>query len=89
MKAGWALAENAATIFTPADGVQDGVWEVKAVIDPDFVEGINEVLPDTEENARQRSVLFALRDATLASLEKVGGIKKVKSMDVWCAEFAR
>lgn len=47
VKAGWALAENAATIFTPADGVQDGVWEVKAVIDPDFVEVINEVLPDT------------------------------------------
>lgn len=87
VNSGWSLTDDFFDFFAPLDHVLDGVWETQVVVDAQFIEYVNEVLPDTEENARQRHVVFAMRDATLASVQKVGGLKNVKSMDVWCAEL--
>jgi len=38
---------------------------------------------------KARSVAIALRDAVVASVGMVGGIKEVESMDVWRGEFVR
>ncbi|KAI0063528.1 S-adenosyl-L-methionine-dependent methyltransferase [Artomyces pyxidatus] len=80
---GWAL-QSEGTI-TPADHILDGRWETMEVQGERFLKQIHELIPDE----RQRTVVLSLRDATLASLESDGGIKKVKSMDVWCATFTR
>ncbi|KAI0042008.1 SAM-dependent methyltransferase-like protein [Auriscalpium vulgare] len=81
--AGWVDAGE--RTFAPADHVLDGKWETMEVQGERFLKSIHETVHDE----RLRSVVVALRDTTLRSLESVGGMKGVKSMDVWCATFHR
>jgi hypothetical protein len=80
---GWLVLNE--TTVSPAKDVLDGRWEVECVKDPEFLEDVRRLIGDE----RQRSVVISLRDAMLASLELVGGVSKVTSMDVWCAVFRR
>jgi hypothetical protein len=80
---GWSFLKE--TTISPSEHVLDGRWEVEHVKNPTFLKDIDRFIADE----RQRSVVIALRDAMLASLERVGGINKVTSMDVWCAVFTR
>ncbi|KZP09946.1 S-adenosyl-L-methionine-dependent methyltransferase [Athelia psychrophila] len=86
---GWS-AESEAT-FTPRDHVLDGQWEVGAVTykSKDGTAGFSVDVEKYVKDEKDKSVIYALRDATLASLERVGGPKSVKSMDVWCASLKR
>ncbi|KAF4622067.1 hypothetical protein D9613_009101 [Agrocybe pediades] len=71
--------------FTPNNGLLDGKWEVSAVASAGFVKEVE----DNVKDERERSVVFALRDSVLRSLEAVGGRDSLTSMDVWCAVFER
>jgi hypothetical protein len=51
----------------------------------DKTSGFLKQVCDIVTNERDRSVIIGLRDAMLGSLERVGGLRRVKSMDVWCA----
>ena len=64
-------------LFQPAKGTLDGLWEVGAV-----VEGYLKAVQRLVQDEKERSVTIALRGAVLASLEVVGGIKGLDSMDV-------
>lgn len=79
---GWRLESESSV--SPGAGVLDGKWETEAVMNPEFIEEIEKCV----EDERAKNVVFALRDATAASLERVGeGVKGVVPMDVWCAVF--
>jgi hypothetical protein len=71
--------------FQPAKGTLDGMWEVRAVVDEGYLKEAHRLV----QSEKERSVVHALRDAVLASLEAVGGTKGVDSMDVWCGEFVK
>ncbi|PPQ93055.1 hypothetical protein CVT25_011931 [Psilocybe cyanescens] len=86
------LAEEAGLKFvregyiSPKEGLLDGRWEVGSVASAGFVKEVEDIVKDE----RERSVIFALRDSMLRSLECVeGGRKGVRSMDVWCAVFEK
>lgn len=81
--AGWKL--DSETRVQPTEGLLDGQWEVSACLATSFQEEVEDKVNDE----RERSVVFALRDACEASLESVqGGRKGVRAMDVWIASFS-
>ncbi|KAA1477116.1 putative SAM-dependent methyltransferase [Dentipellis sp. KUC8613] len=79
--AGLALLEE--SVVEPRENVLDGRWEVGEVVSEGFGERVQTLVRDE----RQRGVIVALRDAVIAGVERVGGLKNVRSMDVWCAAF--
>jgi hypothetical protein len=80
--AGWKLESESRV--QSGEGLFDGKWEVSACLSPSFETEVEEQVSDE----RERGVVFALRDACEASLERVqGGRKGVRSMDVWVASF--
>jgi len=83
LSSGWALKVERK--FQPAKGTLDGRWEVAPVVGEKYVKEAERLIKDE----KARSVAIALRDAVVASVETVGGIKEVDSMDVWCGEFVR
>lgn len=46
-----------------------------------YLKEVDEFIKDEKD----RSIINGLRDATLASVESIGGTANVRSMDVWCA----
>jgi len=86
---GWAVENE--SIFTPREHVLDGKWEVGAVTyeGKDGTSGFSADVKRYVKDEKDRSVIYALRDAMIASLERVGGSDKVRSMDVWCASLKR
>jgi hypothetical protein len=83
LSSGWALKVERK--FQPAKGTLDGRWEVAPVVGERCLKEVERLINDE----KARSVAIALRDAVVASVEMVGGIKEVDSMDVWCREFVR
>lgn len=81
-KAGLTLQNE--ELISPGKGVFDGRWEVQAVLDPGFLKEIDEFVKDD----REKGVVLAMRDSVVASVERAGGIKEVRSMDAWSAVFA-
>jgi hypothetical protein len=79
-EAGLRLANEQTVV--PPETMYDGRWEVAVVRDVAFVKKAEEVV----ENERERAVVLALRDATLAAVAHLGE-QKVASMDVWVADF--
>jgi hypothetical protein len=71
--------------MTPASNVLDGRWETMEVRSQGFLDSIHEHV----KSEIQKSLVIALRDATLESLLVNGGIQEVQAMDVWCTEFAK
>jgi len=76
--------ENSSVMAT-APNVLDGSWEVQEVMAEGFANDIEKYIGDE----REKSMVRSLREATLGSLESVGGTKKVKAMDVWCGTFVK
>lgn len=75
------------TTFTPAADVDDARWETGMVASASFLEEINTTLT---ENARERELALALREAMLAAIADLPeGRKSIRMMDVWCAIFER
>lgn len=70
---------------TPARGIYDGMWEAKAVVGERFTKEVEEVV----KNEREKSVVLALRDATLACISQLErGVKDVRSMDTWVCSMS-
>lgn len=63
--------------------MDDGLWEVGSVVDPSFVEEIETNIQDQ----REKAVVHALRDATIAARAKIEKGTKVGAMDIWVATF--
>ncbi|EJT97267.1 hypothetical protein DACRYDRAFT_25090 [Dacryopinax primogenitus] len=80
-EAGWSLESERS--ITPELRLLDGRWEVGDVLDPAFEEEVKENVQDE----RERGVIFALRDATQAAVDRVEGMKGVGCMEVWVAVF--
>lgn len=80
--AGWQLERE--TRVEAGEGLLDGQWEVSACLSPSFEKQVREEVADE----RERDVVLALRDACEAKLRVVpGGLKGLRSMDVWVASF--
>lgn len=69
-------------VFEPAIELSDGRWEVGTVLDEEFEEEVK-VAP----GPRERAAILAQREAVLQAVSKVGGLKKVRTMDVFCQCF--
>lgn len=78
MEAGWEVERE--EYVQTGEGLLDGRWEVAAVLDGGFEEEVRRVVRDE----RERAVVLAARDACEVS---VGGVERVRSMDVWVASF--
>lgn len=70
--------------LVPAAGHLDGFWETSMVVDEAFGKEIEEVVMDE----REKALALAVRDATIAAADKIGGSRKTRSMDVWGAVFS-
>jgi hypothetical protein len=81
-EAGWA-AENEEGTLVPEAGLLDGSWEAGAVVGPAFLEEVDQEIVDE----RVRILLRSAREATIAAAEAVGGVDKVRTMDVWYANL--
>ena len=79
--AGWNFQREAR--LTPAHGLLDGQWEVGSVISGEFVEEIQREI----DNERVKIILQSARDATIAAVNGVGGLKKVQTMNVFVASW--
>ena len=80
--AGWQLESE--TVIQSGEGLLDGQWEVETCLSESFGREVEEHVG----GERERSLVFALRDACEASLEGMQGRRKgVRSMDVWVASF--
>ncbi|KAJ7227054.1 S-adenosyl-L-methionine-dependent methyltransferase [Mycena pura] len=82
-QAGLILQSEA--LITPGARVYDGRWETDHVLQTQFAEEIEEFVKD----AREKGMIYAMKDAVEASLTRVNGIKGVGSMDGWVAVFER
>ncbi|KAJ6597468.1 SAM-dependent methyltransferase-like protein [Mycena vulgaris] len=74
--------EHETFIDTRGKGPLDGTWEVNTILRSSFTSRIDEF----SRNPRERSLIMALRDATIASYSQQRGA--VESMDAWCAVFS-
>lgn len=79
---GWMPDIEAFTV--PADGLKDGSWEVGSVASETFVQEIEQHITDE----RVKGVLKSARASVLAAKESVGGLKRVRTMDVWTGVFS-
>ncbi|CAN8102442.1 unnamed protein product [Discula destructiva] len=79
---GWR--PDVVTFIVPGEGLRDGSWEVGSVAREAF-------LGEVEHSIDDRRVKVAVRSArasVLAAVEAIGGVKKVRTMDVWTAVFS-
>ncbi|CAL1711211.1 unnamed protein product [Somion occarium] len=70
--------------FAPVEGLMDAWWEVSTVLGREFTKEVEEHVQD----AKERAVVFALRDATRSSrtsLKDKGLL--LRAMDVWAAVY--
>lgn len=74
---GWKFAGE--TTVVPEGDLSDGYWEVGTVVSKGFVKEIEEGVQDE----RVKAILRSARDAVVAAVEGIGGVKKVRTMDVW------
>ncbi|KAK0730304.1 hypothetical protein B0H67DRAFT_561245 [Lasiosphaeris hirsuta] len=75
---GWRVESEGFVV--PERELADGRWEVGSVVDEGFVQEVERV-----EGDRVRALLRSARDATVSAAEAVGGVRGVRSMDVWVA----
>lgn len=93
---GWNLVHE--KLVTPADGLQDGSWEVGTVYNKGWMEEVDAVLNKVgDTSGRHRAHLSAAQDSVIAAVERLAsagpdgakGMTRVRTMDVWCAVFKR
>jgi hypothetical protein len=63
--------------------VHDGRWETEHAVRAQFAEEVETFVGDD----REKGVIYAFRDAVQTSLDRVGGMKGVGTMDGWVAVF--
>ncbi|KAK4041428.1 hypothetical protein C8A01DRAFT_14799 [Parachaetomium inaequale] len=78
-QAGWKV-ETEGTVVPDAE-LSDGFWETGTVVRKEFAEEVEKEIKEE----RVKAVLASARDATTAAADSVGGVKRVRSMDVWAA----
>lgn len=78
---GWRVVGEGMVV--PEGELSDGYWEAGSVVSAYFLEDVEKGV----ENERVRAMLRSARDAIVAAVEGIGGIKKVRTMDVWVATF--
>lgn len=81
-QAGWKV--DAESSVVPGEGLLDGTWEVGTVVSEAF-------LREIEQNVHDDKIKVVLRSAqasVLAAVENVGGVKRVRTMDVWTGVFS-
>ncbi|KAK4459916.1 putative SAM-dependent methyltransferase [Cladorrhinum samala] len=83
VRTGWKVEQEA--VVVPEKDLSDGYWEAGGVVSVEFV---NEIDRDVEDE-RVKNMLRAARDATVAAVNMVGGVKEVRTMDVWAATLVR
>lgn len=76
--AGWDVAGE--KILVPEEGLLDGSWEAGTVVGDGFLAELEDAGVQSE---RVKVVVRSARDATIAAVRAVGGVKKVMTMDVW------
>lgn len=76
--AGWDVAGEA--VLVPDEGLLDGKWEGGTVVSEGF---LAEIEGAGIQNERVKALLRSARDATVAAANAAGGVKKVRTMDVW------
>lgn len=92
-EAGWRVVRGGAAgeeeeerdggvTLVPGPGLLDGSWEVLTVQAQDFLDDVDRKVPDE----RARVVLRSARAAVIAAVKGLNG-QKVRSMDVWVAQF--
>lgn len=67
----------------PGKALQDGRWELSAVVDEGFLKQVEEFV----RGEREKEAVLAARDATLAAVELAGGMDECTTMDVWTGVF--
>lgn len=82
---GWQLESEASLV--PDEGLLDGCWETGSVISKTFLEEARNTLGD-DEDSKVKVVLDTARAAVLAAVDVVGGVKGVRTMDVWAGMFS-
>lgn len=68
-------------VIVPKKGLQDGKWEVGGAL------GAAEV--EEEGKERELELVSSMREALRSSLERLGGLKEVRCMDVWWGTFKK
>lgn len=81
-RAGWGLQREA--VVVPGEGLLDGVWETGSVVGEAFQREIEQSVEDD----RVKTVLKSARASVVAAVQAVGGVKRVRTMDVWAGVFA-
>lgn len=81
---GWQLESEASLV--PDEGLLDGCWETGSVASKQFLEEARNTVGD--EEGRVMVVLESARAAVLAAVDAVGGVKAVRTMDVWAGVFS-
>lgn len=80
--AGWGR-KIVESLVTPDEALQDGRWEVGALRTHG---GAALDLLDVE---REKCLIQAMKEAVATSVVALGGIRQVRSMDVWLSTFER
>lgn len=78
-KVGWSVHHDSTVV--PEQGLLDGYWETRTVIGAGFLREVEEHITDE----RVKVLLRAGRDSVLSSVNSLGGVKNVMTMDVWSA----
>ncbi|KAJ1301003.1 hypothetical protein OPQ81_003426 [Rhizoctonia solani] len=81
-EAGWVVSKE--DVIIPEQEQEDGRWEVSALLA--YTE---EELANLIQDERERSVINGIKDSVSRSVSKLGGAKKVRTMDVWSAVLTR
>lgn len=74
---GWTVKHEG--VVVPEQGLQDGYWEAGTIASHGFLKEIE----DEIEDGRVKTVLQSARQSVVAAADAIGGVKSVRTMDVW------
>ncbi|KAB5559860.1 putative SAM-dependent methyltransferase [Coniochaeta sp. 2T2.1] len=77
--AGWKVVQEGTVV--PEPELSDGGWETGSVVSKGYLEDVEKGV----EDERVKAVLRSARDAVVAAVDGIGGVGKVRTMDVWVA----
>lgn len=80
----WRLNHEA--MLVPEDGLLDGSWEAGSIASEDFLSEVEQAV--AREDWKSDAMLKAMRASVLVAVGAIGGVKKVRTMDVWTGVFS-